>query len=352
MKQTISGTNMRDVIERVRLQYGDDALIVSQHSQGGRAEIVVEDGCVDPDTERDERKTSFDDELRVRLEAAPRQEKSAPPSARRNNAGLAPELVQGALKLGLSDEFVSNLDVSIADESELRSHILAKVPLLNVDQPMRGVWRLLGSSGVGKTSVAIKLLAARVLRYGTTGARVISADNRRLAGHETLLAAAELLSCEPTVLTSDELLEPTLGKVASHELVLVDSSHRSIVEVERAALPPVPGVSDVVVLPNTWRVEMIRRYLASFEPGRLAGAVVTHVDESPQIASVVSLLAEFDVPLLALSLGTGLPDSLEFANPRLVEALLFEESSFTASADRMGKTGMRTTLRQSSGRFA
>lgn len=352
MKQTISGANMRDVIEQVRLQFGDDALIVSQHSKGGRAEIVVEDGRDAPTARKDASGSEFDRELNRELHEQGGSGYAPPPRARRSTAGLAPKFAAIARHLGFSEGFVSSLDVSISDEADLRRHILACVPLLSLEQPMTGAWRLVGSSGVGKTSAAIKLLAARVLRYGTTGARIISADNRRLAGHETLLAAAELLSCEPTVLGNENLLAPTLGKVAPHELVLIDSSHRSVVEVERSPLNPVAGVSDVAVVPSTWRVEMMQRYLSAFPQGQLGGVIVTHVDEIPQIAPLVSLLVDLNIPLLALSMGTGLPDSLELATPKLIESLLFHRQIFADSAEDIGKTGLRTTLRQSSGRFA
>lgn len=352
MKQTISGANMRDVIEQVRLQFGDDALIVSQHSRGGRAEVVVDDGHDGPDAHAFERGSNLASSARRESRPEAAQSDSKLVSSRRSHAGLAPEFSSKARALGFTEWFVSGLDVSIANDAELRSHILARVPLLTVEQPMTGVWRLLGSSGVGKTSATIKLLAARVLRYGTTGVRVVSADNRRLAGHETLLAAAELLSCEPTVLGNEELLSPALGRVGPHELVLIDSSQRSLAEVEQSPPRRVSGVSDLVVVPATWRQDVMRRYLMAFPEGQIGGVIVTHVDEMPQISPLVSLLAELDIPLLALSMGTGLPDSLELATPGLVESLLFYRREINDSADDMGKPGLRTTLRQSSGRFA
>ncbi len=138
MRKTISGSNMRDVIEQVRLRFGNDALIVSQHSKGGRAEIVVEDGVEQP--------TQQDPVLSASGAAEQAVSYTAPVAARRSSAGLAPGLVAKATALGFSEKFVSGLDVSIASEAELQSHILARVPLLTVTQPMTGVCRLLGSS--------------------------------------------------------------------------------------------------------------------------------------------------------------------------------------------------------------
>lgn len=110
------------------------------------------------------------------------------------------------------------------------------------------------------------------------------------------------------------------------DLVIVDTPALTLDGLDRQAFAELPGVRDVLVLPATWRGEIAGRWLDAC--GRRAGAcaVLTHVDEAPDIAAVCSELAVRKIPLIALGTGSSLPESLEPADPSLLAKLLFARS--------------------------
>jgi len=186
-------------------------------------------------------------------------------------------------------------------------------------QPLCGRLRLIGPPGAGKTTALIKLLTARVLRFGSAGALLLGTDRKRLAGGEQLAFAAELLEV-PYQECSEAELPDLLSRSGHLQLVLVDSAGFDARRGATAA--PLQGLDDLLVLPAHWQVACLRRLAAATGARLPSGVVLTQTDQCAGAAELLNLLAEWRLPLWWLGNSPDLSAELQSpSGQRLLELL-------------------------------
>lgn len=338
MPREFTGATMRQALDQVREACGVDAMILSQSETRKGVTIVVAEPHVEVPLTSETDSRASDERPRLNPDStvgAPPSEPSHsrqrpnpagdPRSARASElrfAALDPAWSRRLAELGFTEAFLADLDGCIESETQLHQAVLARVPVESMDAARTGSWRVLGAPGVGKTTTAIKLLAARVLAVGPAGSRVVSADTQRLGGQESLLLASELLGLELHSV-APAALAGCIGQAQAGELEVIDTPGVALGHGRPAVARPAPGVRDVFVLPATWRSDVAGQWLDAQGTRSSCCAVITHVDEAPAIGGLCSELAVRGIPLLALGTGTSLPEALEPASAALLTQLMF-----------------------------
>ncbi len=297
--QTFTARSVREAYAQVRQALGPDAVIMEQHSAAGRVTVVASR------------------EL---------------PTAAAPDPGPAAEdiLLRRLADAGFSPAYLERLGAQIGSWRELKRRVVASVAMETPPRRLEGAYRFVGAPGVGKTTAIVKLAAEHVLNFGAAGCALLSTDQRRLAGSEQLSVAAELLGVR-FLETDPAGLDEALLTLKDHSLVLVDSAG-----VSGGQLPLAPAsCADLFVMPAPWQASALRRSLTLVPQQRLAGVVLTQVDQCDSLGAAMSVLNELAVPLRWISRSGDLYEDLEAVSDKLLAEIVFPD---------VDRSGMSTTF--------
>jgi len=295
--RTFTGGNLRAVYDQIRQALGPDALILDQRVEAGRVTVMASRE-LPPELAAGRRaagKTSAD--VRPALDRrSDGATADAGGMADRAPLSRTPEgdAVGRLTRLGVDPALLALLPATLRQSGDASALLETLIPLHCAAQPLCGRFRLIGPAGAGKTTALIKLLAARVLHYGSAGALLLGTDRNRLAGGEQLAFAAELLEV-PYQECAEVELPDMLSRSGHLQLVLVDSAG---FDVRRGASPAaVSGLDDLLVLPAHWQAACLRRLAAATTRRLPGGVLLTQTDQSAGVADLFNLLAEWRLPL-------------------------------------------------------
>ncbi len=275
--------SMAAVLAQVRAELGQDALILEQEKVAGR--IIVTAALEMPDDLGSPR----EDNVSV---AQTQVAQEGHCETDRNVTGTHEPAGEAPLQPG----------VTAALAQEVR---LSKKPI----RDLKGCLRFCGSSGVGKTSLLIKLLVEWVMHNGINHVAVVSTDDQKLAGSESLQLACQLLGVELLDVPVARLADAR-AQLRRYELVLVDTP-----ALETCQLEAVPGVTDVLVISAQHANFSLSAQLRSFEqqlslsPERLCA--LTHVDQPFDEIALKTWLVDQALSLGWLGTSAYLPEGIE-----------------------------------------
>lgn len=328
--RSFSGSSLRAVYDQIRQTLGPDALIIDQRREGGRVTVTASRE-LPPELAAPRRTAAPPRNPEVRAALDRRGDGLAAAGSPRERAPLGRsddgDAVLRLTALGLDPALLALLPATLRQSADPAALLETLIPLHRAVQPLCGRFRLIGPPGAGKTTALIKLLAARVLRFGAAGALLLGTDRKRLAGGEQLAFAAELLEV-PYQECSEAELPDLLSRSGHLQLVLVDSAGFDPRRGVTAA--PLQGLDDLLVLPAHWQAACLRRLAAATAARLPAGVVLTQTDQCAGAAELLNLLSEWRLPLWWL--GDSPDVSAELQTPsgqRLLELL---EGSFDQSS--------------------
>jgi len=236
-------------------------------------------------------------------------------------------VLQRLIALGLSPKLARTIS-ELLDESEDIDHVwrtalghLAHLVPVHDDTILnkkRNVVAIVGATGVGKTTTVAKLAARYLLRHGKGRVGLITTDNYRVAAHEQLRNYAKIMGAPMRVASDIDSLQDAMAAFHSKELVLIDTagmSQRDMRLNEQLSLLNESGHDIQVYLTlaaNTQRGVMTE-VTRSFTPVKLAGLILTKVDETTSLGGGLSIAAEQNIPIAYMSDGQKVPEDLHLA---------------------------------------
>ncbi|OUS11510.1 flagellar biosynthesis protein FlhF [Gammaproteobacteria bacterium 53_120_T64] len=178
-----------------------------------------------------------------------------------------------------------------------------------------GTYAIIGSTGVGKTTTVAKLAAQYALRHGADKIGLITTDCFRIGGVDQLSTFGELLDI-PVFLATDRLeLSDILDQLSSKELVLIDTAGMSQrdIELSKQLATLVGAGHDIqfyLTLSATAQQAITAEIMSVFSDIKLAGTVVTKVDEAASLGGVLNALIKHQLPTFFISNGQKVPEDL------------------------------------------
>ncbi|MDX2462958.1 MAG: flagellar biosynthesis protein FlhF [Porticoccus sp.] len=226
-------------------------------------------------------------------------------------------------KLGLSRAICGAITDKLPAKGDLEAHwakalgMLARRVQVMGDSLLNegGIVALVGSTGVGKTTTIAKLAARFVMRHGTKQVALITTDCYRIGGQEQLETFANYLGIPMIVATDGQQLKSALDQLSSRKLVLIDTagmSQRDVRLYEQFSTLKSVGydIDAYVVLSATAQQGSLNEVVQVFGNKALAGAMITKVDESSSLGSVLDVVVKNNLKLGYVSTGQKVPEDI------------------------------------------
>lgn len=235
---------------------------------------------------------------------------------------LRAQLLGRLLKLGLAPTLARELagKVNQFDEpdSAWREALLMLVESLRVtgDEVLDhgGVVALVGATGVGKTTTVAKLAARYALRHGPRQVALVTTDAYRVGAQKQLLTYGRILDAPVHVAANDQELIELVGSLASRGLVLIDTAGMSQRDLrlskQFSRLSRIADVRSYLVASANTQRAVLDDVVRAFDRTRLAGCIVTKLDEAVSLGGVLSVAIRHDLPLAYMADGQQVPEDL------------------------------------------
>ncbi len=185
----------------------------------------------------------------------------------------------------------------------------------------------IGPTGVGKTTTMAKLGALFSLRESHSVA-FISIDNYRIAATEQLKKYAEIMKIPIHVVSDQKMFREVVERERS-EIIMVDTSGRShkndlkISEIKSFADAVDCDFERILCVSATTKKADLSSVFKSFDKLNFTSVIVTKVDETGFIGSVVDIADKYKKPISYFTNGQEVPDDIAIADPdRIAEMIL------------------------------
>ena len=175
---------------------------------------------------------------------------------------------------------------------------------------------LVGSTGVGKTTTIAKIAARFRHAHGKRSVAMISTDHFRIGAQEQLQNFARLLEIPLLMAGSSEELCDRLDMLSDKKLVLIDTAGMRqhdlrLSEQFHRLQAGVPSIKPYLVLSANTQLAALNQTILNFKKAKLAGAIVTKLDEAASLGGVITASVRHQLPLVYCGTGQKVPEDLE-----------------------------------------
>ena len=199
---------------------------------------------------------------------------------------------------------------------------------------------LVGSTGVGKTTTIAKLAARFAHAHGKHTVALISTDHFRIGAQEQLQQFARMIEIPLLTAANREELADRLQMLADKRLVLIDTAGMSqrdlrLSEQFHELHAGAPEVDPYLVLSANTQLAALNETIRNFGKVRLAGAIVTKIDESASLGGIITAAIRYKLPLSYCGTGQRVPEDLQRArNHRLVSKAVSLMQKYSEQVDK------------------
>ncbi|QPF73133.1 flagellar biosynthesis protein FlhF [Roseateles sp. DAIF2] len=263
------------------------------------------------------------------MEKLQRQPAQAKLTQKLLDAGFSPALVR-KLAEGLPTDFKSQA----ADEGSWAANVLARN--LQTDEgpaleEQGGVFALIGSTGVGKTTTTAKIAAAFATRHGAGQLGLITLDAYRVGAHEQLRAYGRILGVPVHTAHDRASLEDLLELLAGKKMVLIDTAGMAQRDTRTAELLDMlshRSLRKILVLNAAQQGETIEDVAMAWRAQDCMGVVLSKIDEAVKLAPALDTLIRHKLKVLGVTNGQRVPEDWH----RLSAPALVQRAMRSASA--------------------
>ena len=228
--------------------------------------------------------------------------------------GFSPALVRKLAESCPSD-FKAGSPADPADETAWAAHVLSRNLQTDEAAPAiedrGGVFALIGSTGVGKTTTTAKLAAHFATRYGAGQLGLITLDAYRVGAHEQLRAYGRILGVPVHTAHDRASLDDLLDLLASKKLVLIDTAgmaQRDSRTQELLEMLAHPSIKKLLVINAAQQGETIEDVVGAWKGAACEGVVLSKIDEAVKLAPALDTLIRHKLKVLGVANGQRVPE--------------------------------------------
>ena len=240
------------------------------------------------------------------MEKLQRQPAQARLTQRLLDCGFSPVLIR---------KLVEGLGPEVADEQAWATDVLERNLLTGEHdsalEDQGGVFALIGSTGVGKTTSTAKLAAAFAARHGAGNLGLITLDAYRVAAHEQLRAYGRILGVPVHTAHDGAALEDLLDLLSAKKMVLIDTAGvaqrdartRELLEMLRHR-----SINKLLVVNAASQGETIDDVLVSYRAAACKGVILSKLDEAVKLAPALDAVIRHRLKVVAVANGQRVPE--------------------------------------------
>ncbi|MBQ0958469.1 flagellar biosynthesis protein FlhF [Ideonella sp. 4Y11] len=230
-------------------------------------------------------------------------------------ATLAQTLLDCGWSPGLIRKMVEALPAQTADAPDWAARVLERNLATSEAEPaleeQGGIYALIGSTGVGKTTSTAKLAAAFATRYGASNLGLITLDAYRVGAQEQLRTYGRILGVPVHTAHDRASLEDLLELLAGKRMVLIDTAgiaQRDSRTKELLEMLSHPSIQRLLVVDASSQGETIDEVITAWRAARCKGVVLSKIDEAVKLAPALDAVIRHRLKVLAVANGQRVPE--------------------------------------------
>ncbi len=229
------------------------------------------------------------------------------------------QLIQKLLDCGFSPaltrKLVESLPTDVSDETAWAGNVLERNLLTGEAEAaledQGGVFAMIGSTGVGKTTSAAKIAAAFAAKHGANHLGLITLDAYRVGAHEQLRAYGRILGVPVHTAHDRASLEDLLELLASKKMVLIDTAGMAQRDTRTRELLEMLGhrsIQKLLVINAAAQGETIEDVMISYHAAACKGIVLSKMDEAVKLAPALDALIRHKLKVVGVANGQRVPE--------------------------------------------
>lgn len=174
-----------------------------------------------------------------------------------------------------------------------------------------GVYALVGSTGVGKTTTTAKLAAAFAAKYGASNLGLVTLDAYRVGAHEQLRAYGRIIGVAVHTAHDRAALEDLLELLSSKKMVLIDTAgiaQRDSRTQELLEMVSHRSIQRLLVVNAAAQGETIEDVLIGYRANQCKGVLLSKIDEAVKLGPALDAVIRHKLPVLGVANGQRVPE--------------------------------------------
>ena len=180
-----------------------------------------------------------------------------------------------------------------------------------------GIFALVGSTGVGKTTTTAKLAAHCARIHGPGSVGLITLDTYRVGAHEQLRTYGRMLGIVAHLAHDRAALQDLLGLLSGKKMVLIDTTGVAPRDPRKRDMLDVldlPNVNRLLVLNAGCHGDTLDDVLTAFKTSGSQQAILSKVDEAVKLGPAMDALIRHQMVLRGITNGQRVPEDWEAAD--------------------------------------
>ncbi|WP_416757840.1 flagellar biosynthesis protein FlhF [Roseateles sp. So40a] len=233
-------------------------------------------------------------------------------------ARLTQKLLDAGFSPALVRKLVEGLPAPMTEESESHawaSNVLARNVQTAEQMPaledQGGVFAMIGSTGVGKTTTTAKIAAAFATKYGASQLGLITLDAYRIGAHEQLRAYGRILGVPVHTAHDRASLEDLLDLLSSKKMVLIDTAGTAQRDSRTAELLDMlahKNIKRILVVNAAQQGETIEDVVGAWRGAEAQGVILSKLDEAVKLAPALDTVIRHKLRVLGVTNGQRVPE--------------------------------------------
>ncbi|MCK9684625.1 flagellar biosynthesis protein FlhF [Scleromatobacter humisilvae] len=228
---------------------------------------------------------------------------------------LAQKLLDVGFSPALIRKMVDALPADAPDENAWAAGVLERNLLTNESElsmeDQGGVYALIGSTGVGKTTTTAKIAAGFAARHGAANLGLITLDAYRVGAHEQLRAYGRILGVPVHTAHDRASLEDLLELLAGKKMVLIDTAgmaQRDGRTRELLEMLAHRSIKKVLVVDASSQGETIDDVIINWKASACTGVILSKIDEAVKLAPALDALIRHKLKNIGVANGQRVPE--------------------------------------------
>jgi len=174
-----------------------------------------------------------------------------------------------------------------------------------------GIFALIGSTGVGKTTSTAKLAATFAAKHGAQNLGLITLDAYRVGAHEQLRAYGRILGVPVHMAHDRAALEDLLELLSGKKLILIDTAgmaQRDGRTKELLEMLSHPSIKKLLVINASAQGDAIEDVMHAYQAQQCSGVVLSKLDEAVKLGPALDALIRHKLKVLGVANGQRVPE--------------------------------------------